>query len=68
LRWVVPQTPSDADPEAIREWCNARLAKTQRLIGVELRDDFPRNALGKVVKKDLRAALLEGCRSLNSAL
>lgn len=55
LALVVPQASSVADPEAIREWCNARLAKTQRLIGVELRDDFPRNALGKVVKKDLRA-------------
>ena len=55
LALVVPQKSSVADSEAIREWCNARLAKTQKLIGVELRDDFPRNALGKVVKKDLRA-------------
>jgi acyl-CoA synthetase (AMP-forming)/AMP-acid ligase II len=36
-------------------WANARLAKTQRLVALELRDEFPRNALGKVIKKDLRA-------------
>lgn len=54
LALVVPKTDA-ADPEAIRSWCNGRLAKTQRLINVELREDFPRNALGKVVKKDLRA-------------
>mgnify|MGYP000226926001 CR=1 FL=1 len=45
------------------EWCNARLAKTQRLVGVELRDEFPRNALGKVIKKDLRAPYWDGVDS-----
>jgi acyl-CoA synthetase (AMP-forming)/AMP-acid ligase II len=63
LALVVPRASSGADPEAIREWCNARLAKTQRLIGVELRDDFPRNALGKVVKKDLRAPYWKGAEA-----
>lgn len=40
--------------EEIREWANARLSKTQRL--QELRPhtgDFPRNALGKVLKGQL---------------
>lgn len=43
------------DPAEILAWANARLGKTQRLAAVELRDDFPRNALGKVLKKELRA-------------
>ncbi|MZR30254.1 class I adenylate-forming enzyme family protein [Sneathiella litorea] len=38
----------------IVKWANSRLAKSQRIIGAELRQDFPRNALGKVVKRELR--------------
>lgn len=41
-------------PEEILAWANARLAKTQRLAQVEYRDEFPRNALGKVIKRALR--------------
>ena len=36
-------------------WANERLAKHQRLGALEWRTEFPRNALGKVLKKDLRA-------------
>jgi long-chain acyl-CoA synthetase len=42
------------DLEAICEWSNSRLAKTQRIQAIELRDEFPRNALGKVIKRELR--------------
>ncbi|WP_372675116.1 class I adenylate-forming enzyme family protein [Aquicoccus sp.] len=55
LALVIPVSDANAEPETIRDWANERLAKTQRLVGVELRDEFPRNALGKVIKKDLRA-------------
>ncbi len=54
LALVIPEPGARADAEAIRDWANARLAKTQRLAGVEFRDDFPRNALGKVLKRFLR--------------
>lgn len=55
LALVIPASGASARPEDIRDWANARLAKTQRLVGLEFRDAFPRNALGKVIKKDLRA-------------
>jgi acyl-CoA synthetase (AMP-forming)/AMP-acid ligase II len=55
LALVIPAASSTSTAEAIRDWANARLAKTQRLVGVEFREAFPRNALGKVIKKDLRA-------------
>ena len=47
------------DPAELLAWANARLAKTQRLAAVELREEFPRNALGKVLKRELRAAWVE---------
>lgn len=54
LALVIPAKDVEANPSEILTWSNNQLAKTQRLIGVELRDGFPRNALGKVIKKDLR--------------
>jgi long-chain acyl-CoA synthetase len=63
LALVIPKAGSAADADAIQEWANARLAKTQRLVGVELRDAFPRNALGKVIKKDLRAPYWKDTRT-----
>jgi acyl-CoA synthetase (AMP-forming)/AMP-acid ligase II len=38
----------------IKDWLNTRLAKFQRVSRVVIRDDFPRNAMGKVLKKELR--------------
>lgn len=55
LALVISAFGASPDPEAIKAWSNERLAKTQRLVAVELRENFPRNALGKVIKKDLRA-------------
>ncbi len=59
LALVIPSSGAQADPDAIMTWANERLAKTQRLVGIELREEFPRNALGKVIKKDLRAPYWE---------
>ncbi|MCR9221466.1 MAG: AMP-binding protein [Alphaproteobacteria bacterium] len=54
LALVIPAAGRTPDPAAIRDWANERLAKHQRLTAVELREDFPRNALGKVLKRLLR--------------
>ena len=42
---------SDAD---LLSWLNSRLAKYQRDAKIVFREEFPRNALGKVLKRDLR--------------
>jgi acyl-CoA synthetase (AMP-forming)/AMP-acid ligase II len=51
---VIAKTGATLDAEELREWANSRLAKTQRVAAVMTRVDFPRNAMGKVVKPDLR--------------
>ncbi len=52
LALVIPRGAPSAD--GLLAWANARLAKTQRLSGLEFRTEFPRNALGKVLKRELR--------------
>lgn len=59
LACVIAKPGVALDPVALREWANARVARHQRLVDVVLRtEDFPRNALGKVLKAQLRAALV----------
>jgi len=60
LALVIPRAGREVDCESVRDWANGRLAKTQRLVGVETRDDFPRNALGKVLKRLLREPYWKG--------
>ncbi len=51
---------SGCDGEAIRLWANAQLGKTQRLADLQVMADLPRNAIGKVLKRELRAAYVAG--------
>ena len=55
---VVLHPSRKIDPEALREWANARLGKMQRLSVVEFRDGLPRSDAGKVLKRELRAPYL----------
>ncbi|URW76524.1 acyl--CoA ligase [Sphingomonas donggukensis] len=46
--------PGGEDAEAIRAYVNARVGKNQRLSALEAVDEMPRNAIGKVLKRELR--------------
>jgi acyl-CoA synthetase (AMP-forming)/AMP-acid ligase II len=54
VAFVVLRAGSSASADALREWANSRLGKTQRLNGVEIVDALPRSAIGKVLKRELR--------------
>jgi len=45
--------------QELLEWANVRLGKHQRLSGIVFWDDFPRNALGKLVKRQIRDEFLK---------
>jgi acyl-CoA synthetase (AMP-forming)/AMP-acid ligase II len=53
---VVRREGATATEDAILAWANGRLGKHQRASRVELREALPRNALGKVLKRELREA------------
>lgn len=42
------------EPAALVAWVNERVGKTQRLSGAEAVPELPRNAIGKVLKRELR--------------
>jgi acyl-CoA synthetase (AMP-forming)/AMP-acid ligase II len=54
VAFVVRAAGATIAPEALREWANAQLGKTQRLSGVRVVGSLPRNAIGKVLKRELR--------------
>jgi long-chain acyl-CoA synthetase len=53
---VVPRTGAmpEANSEAIREWANAQVGRTQRLAAIRFIDELPRSAIGKILKRELR--------------
>ena len=53
---VVLNAGPPVDAEELRDWINARVgARYQRLDRVLILADFPRNAAGKTLKRELRA-------------
>lgn len=58
LALVVPRPQAGIDADAILRWLNERVGKRQRVVAVEIRDALPRNAAGKLLKRDLRAPYL----------
>ena len=51
--FVLPVEGRDVDTNALLSWINDRLNKFQRLSGLQVCSEFPRNALGKVMKAEL---------------
>ena len=54
LAVVVCEKGATITSEALTQWANARLGKQQRLSGCVFADALPRNANGKILKRDLR--------------
>lgn len=55
--FVVPRPGTGpVDPTVLRDWINARVGKHERVAEVQLVDTLPRNAGGKVLKRELRDA------------
>ncbi|MFO1297982.1 MAG: class I adenylate-forming enzyme family protein, partial [Rubrivivax sp.] len=48
------------DAQALREWANAQLGKTQRISELRLVAELPRSAIGKVLRRELREAWQSG--------
>ncbi len=53
---VVLADGAAADAAGLLAWANARLGKTQRLAALQISAELPRNAIGKVLKRELREA------------
>jgi long-chain acyl-CoA synthetase len=56
LALVIPRPGCTADTASVCDWVNQRVGKTQRLSAVEFRAELARSQLGKLSKKELRAA------------
>ncbi|MDM0046890.1 class I adenylate-forming enzyme family protein [Variovorax dokdonensis] len=55
--FVVLKPGAAIETEALREWVNARVGKTQRITRLVFTDELPRSAIGKVLKRELRDRL-----------
>jgi acyl-CoA synthetase (AMP-forming)/AMP-acid ligase II len=61
LAAVVLGAEAEATAEELRDWINARVAaRYQRVDRVVVMPDFPRNAAGKTLKREMRLAYWEG--------
>jgi long-chain acyl-CoA synthetase len=54
VAFVVRRAGHTDSADAIKQWMNERVGKTQRLADLRLIDELPRSAIGKVLKRELR--------------
>jgi len=54
IAFVVPRPKTQADPARLRDWCKEHLGRHEIPRRIELREDLPRNAAGKILKRELR--------------
>ena len=59
LGLVVLRNGAERNAEEICKTANDKLGKSQRLSGVEIREELPRSSIGKILKKDLRVPYWE---------
>ena len=58
VAFVVPRAGLDTAAADLREWVNARVGKTQRVHDLICVYELPRNAIGKILKRELRERYL----------
>jgi acyl-CoA synthetase (AMP-forming)/AMP-acid ligase II len=54
VAFVVPRAGATESADALMQWLNQRVGKTQRLAALRHIDELPRSAIGKVLKRELR--------------
>ena len=54
VAFAVRRPGSTAEADAVLQWVNQQVGKTQRLAGLQWIDELPRSAIGKVLKRELR--------------
>ncbi|MFT3718339.1 class I adenylate-forming enzyme family protein [Pseudorhodoferax sp.] len=62
VAFVVLRPGQALEADALKDWVNARVGKTQRLSALVLADELPRNAIGKVLKRELREGWMSTAR------
>lgn len=55
--FIVLQPGSNLSAAELMDWANARLGVPQRLAAIDICDELPRNAAGKVLKRELKEGL-----------
>ena len=51
---VVPLAGKSIDPSSLKRWCREHLGRHEQPRRIELREALPRNAAGKILKRELR--------------
>jgi long-chain acyl-CoA synthetase len=54
VAFVTPKAGSNLTSSEVMSFTNSKVGKTQRLAAVEITDQLPRSAIGKVLKRELR--------------